>query len=90
MFIVLKQFLRTKTEKKKSLYDILQGKNTELCQSIHNERETCMELQVQIQMIERKKSRPTREKMPERTQEIKTEVRYVRKLRETDERDEMQ
>ncbi|XP_015772490.1 PREDICTED: ralA-binding protein 1-like [Acropora digitifera] len=52
----------------------LQGKNTELCQSIHNERETCMELQVQIQMIERKKSRPTREKMPERTQEIKTEV----------------
>jgi len=41
-------------------------------------------------MIERKKSRPTREKTPERTQEIKTEVRYVRKLRETDERDEMQ
>ena len=82
--------MKTKTEKEKPLHDILQGKNTELCHSIHNERETCMELQVQIQMIERKKSRPTREKMPERTQEIKTEVRYVRKLRETDERDEMQ
>lgn len=41
-------------------------------------------------MIERKKSRPTRQKMPERTKEITTEVRYIRKLRETDERDEMQ
>lgn len=52
----------------------LQVKNTELCHSIHNERETCLELQVQIQMIERKKSRPTRQKMPERTKEITTEV----------------
>lgn len=48
----------------------LERKNTELCQSIHDEREACVEVQVQIRLLEGKKSRPSAEK----PREIITEI----------------
>ncbi|XP_068736208.1 ralA-binding protein 1-A-like isoform X1 [Montipora capricornis] len=48
----------------------LERKNTELCHSIHDEREACVEVQVQIRLLEGKKSRPSAEKPREIISEI--------------------
>ncbi|KAJ7382250.1 RalA-binding protein 1 [Desmophyllum pertusum] len=54
----------------------LEHKNTELCRSIHDERETCVELQVQIKVLEAKQGQQTdpkpQEIVPENSSNIPT------------------
>lgn len=45
----------------------LERKNTHLCRSIHDEREACVELQVQIRLFEAKKGKVVTEKPQEQT-----------------------
>lgn len=47
----------------------LERKNTELCHNIHNEREVCIELQVQIKVLEAKQGQKTDPKLEEHTPE---------------------
>lgn len=47
----------------------LERKNMELCHNIHNEREVCIELQVQIRVLEAKQGQKTDPKLEEHTPE---------------------
>lgn len=49
-----------------------QRKNTELCRNIHDEREVCVELQVQIKILEAKQEQQTDPDL----QDQNTEIRY--------------
>lgn len=55
----------------------LERKNTQLCHSIHDEREACVELQVQIRLFEAKQGQQTVQKPQEQTAEISSKTPMI-------------